>query len=485
MCELCAVIIRYSRTVNIQSFLSTLKLYSIVYTFIGMFIWVIWACLRKLSKITAGQGDEKTFYLLSAVCMSVLIIPGAWFNYFLSSFISLFSIVSNIIFFIAVICAFFLLYRFLKARKVRFVSLFAITGVLFCIFSAAFGAMVIHWYYEHSGQDYIAENRQNAKADNVVIILIDALRADHLSCYGYKRDTTPIIDSLAAEGALFERNYAQSSHTFESVPSILMSLYPSTHNVRNFQNALPENFLTVFQILKKNGFATAVFSEHGSLSEIYGWNSARGVDMNYTMRSVSHRRISILSYMLIDKMPKLIDFMRDRKIDYLREVKSRREGVENVFARYIQDKQDTPFAVYIHLAAPHSPYNPLPPYENVYQKPLKEDKIEVQLLSRGFFPFEEGKKVSDAHLDNIIARYDEEILYTDQEQVKKIVDALENNGLLDKTIIVITADHGEVFYEHKQWEHENTLFSSVIHVPLVMRIPGMPFENKRISEVTE
>lgn len=156
------------------------------------------------------------------------------------------------------------------------------------------------------------------------------------------------------------------------------------------------------------------------------------------------------------------------------------------FARFLDSVNDNSFISYIHLMNAHAPYNPEGRYKNFFGESIEEHKkIKAVKLEKGFYPFINGDKVSDDQLKDIIARYDEEILNSDQEEISKIIAALDERALLDNTLIIITSDHGELFYEHNQWMHSNTLFYNLIRIPLIMKLPGYELKNKNINEVVE
>jgi arylsulfatase A-like enzyme len=115
---------------------------------------------------------------------------------------------------------------------------------------------------------------------------------------------------------------------------------------------------------------------------------------------------------------------------------------------------------------------------------MTDEKINVNELNRGFYPFKIGDRVSDDQLRNVIDRYDEEILFTDQEKIARILQILEENSVLDNTMIFITSDHGDEFYEHKQWAHSSTPFCTLVRIPLIVKLPEAGYTHK-ISSTNE
>ncbi len=420
--------------------------------------------------------SRSKLYLVLPLYFSIGLISAAYLNrFFLPEFFKAKSIIANFI----LLSLFFLGFKLIRANKLDFLKLSKIlisTTLILFMFS---GAGIIKLRLKDS------KNISPSQNLNVLIILIDALRPDHLSCYGYQRKTSPAIDEFASQSLIFKQAFAQSSNTFASVPSLLMSLYPATHNMRDFDSHLPKEYPTIFKIMKEQGYRTGIFSEHAYLGEKYGYDQTQGVDINYTklgkwpeakfslcfsLRSIIGQ-IAKFSQNFSDPLPGPIEVARDKLDDLI-------FGVVDGFNNFIKQNQREPFFAYIHLMKPHAPYRSPRPYRETFRtSPGKRKKF--ILPEKGFFPYQEGGRVSQEQLRDMIESYDEEILYTDQEQIAKIFQSLKKHDLWDKTLIIVTSDHAEQFYEHKQWMHGNNLFRSVIQVPLIIKLPGS--ENKPFS----
>lgn len=476
----------YSRSIqlNLSSLFSSLLLYIVLFGILGIFLGSFTYVYEKLFRKKTIEFNKNNFYLFVTIFFAVLIIIGGWINYlYIPGFLSIYAIVFNFIFFFITFVVLAKLFQFIESRNIRFKNLCTILTAV--IISVSLVSIIIKNIKEESPKsDLNLIAKAHPKKDlNVVIILIDALRPDHLSSYGYFRKTSPVIDTIASEGTIFTNAIAQSSHTFESVPSILTSLYPSTLNMKLFYNALPKGCDSIFKIAKKAGFYTGIFSETGFLGPQYGWDKEQGVDVNAI--SYTTRKISILSYMsekfgIKDKVAKI--FPRKKGI-----TKSKVEstGAVEDFIEFVDNVKDVPFLAYIHIMDVHNPYAPEGKYRNIFQKPIEDNIVNINDLERGFYPFIVGDRVSNDQLNNIIARYDETILSTDQEKIKKIIDTLIERSLLDETAVIIISDHGEEFYEHKQWVHSNTPFMTLIRVPLIMKLPNGNMQKKSIKETVE
>ncbi len=285
------------------------------------------------------------------------------------------------------------------------------------------------------GNGFIYSYRSSrSKGPNIILISIDSLRADHLSCYGYRRNTSPNIDQLASQGILFKNGFSQATWTLPSHASIFLSQYVWRHKVNNQNKRLGNSCATLAEILKDRDYATCAFVSGGFLSSKFGFG--RGFEVYR-----SGRARGIASF--IDKLFNWLESVRDRR-----------------------------FFLFIHTMDIHEPYNPPSPYFNLYTNGyskgnlLKTSKgIEVKGLN--------ASKLTPEEIDYIIAVYDGGINYVD-EQLGKIFEKLDQLGIDDNTIIILTADHGEAFGEHGKLSHGHKPYIELVHVPLIMKGPGMP-----------
>jgi arylsulfatase A-like enzyme len=271
--------------------------------------------------------------------------------------------------------------------------------------------------------------------------LCDTLRADHLSCYGYHRQTSPFIDSLSKKGLLFENCYSVASRTGPAVSSLFTSLYPSFHGAINSieswdcKAVLKEERITMAEIFSNNGFDTyAVFSNINA-SPIFGY--AQGFK----------------KYVSVDNPIA--------------------QNVTREALKIISDRNSAnPFFLYVHFLDPHSPYTPPKPYNNYFDKDYTG---KISGASHGQLDrIIAGKEqASPRDIEHLIAQYDAEILYFDQ-QLQALFKGLESQGLLDNSLILFTADHGEEFFDHGKLLHGYTLFQEQLRVPLIILGKGLP-----------
>jgi len=283
---------------------------------------------------------------------------------------------------------------------------------------------------------------QDAALPNVIIIIVaDALRVDRLSCYGYTTNRTPHIDTLARDGVRYRHAHAPSSWTKPSVATILTSLYPSTHRAICFDDILPDEVLTLPEILSAYDYHTVGFVNNINLFP--DLNFQQGYGKYYVLGA--------------DESSQNIG---ERKYYQEAELVNRHvlPWLENEHAK----PGDTRFFMYIHYMDPHRPYFEHPYNGNVagYNEP--------------------GDDPAPAEAPALSALYDGEVSYLDTH-LGDVLAALKRLGLYDEALIVFTADHGEEFYEHQGWFHGKTLYEEVTAVPLIVKYPG----NVRAGTVDE
>jgi arylsulfatase A-like enzyme len=260
---------------------------------------------------------------------------------------------------------------------------------------------------------------------NVILISIDTLRADHLSCYGYRRPT-PHIESLARDGVLFEMAMSQAPWTTASHMSVFTSLYPTVHRVTH--SALSEVQSTLVQVFHDGGYQTAAFVEATALDRRYGFD--RGFDV-----------------------------YRGKSDD-----PSAGSNNERVMDWVTHRDRSRPFFLFTHYYDVHRKYNPPPPYNSVY----RGQEAEVEHLIVG--PYGRRRGLTAQQLYDIMALYDGEIRYVD-DQINNLMQFLKQNHLYEDSFIVLMADHGEGFLDHSLMDHGNSLYQELMHVPLILKLP--------------
>jgi arylsulfatase A-like enzyme len=314
---------------------------------------------------------------------------------------------------------------------------------------------------------------------NVVLMVLDTLRADHLSGHGYPRPTTPTLDGLAAAGLSFPLAYAQASWTRPSTASILSSLYPSQHGHGGNQTSrLADAVTTLPEVLRAAGYETAAFSSNGNVIPEAGF--AQGFDLFNACEDVGRSRSSLVlgAWKRLDALVAWLTgsasplrFTRVQKeVDGV--VGNRKSDViaDEAFERWFEGRRhDRPFFAYLHLMSPHVPYDPSPESRKLVGAP--PDAVVRHTPTRSDDCFSRGEAVSSERRQELIVLYDACIRDADGF-VASVLARLERHGLAERTMIVIMADHGEEFYEHANWGHGQSLYEELTRIPLIIRRPG-------------
>ena len=292
---------------------------------------------------------------------------------------------------------------------------------------------------------------------NIVLITIDTLRADHLACYGYTKPTSPRIDAFAGEAVLFEHACCQSSQTLPSHASILIGTNPRSHKVISHESFVDENITTLAEVLKRYGYKTAAFISSHALDSKYGLD--QGFDTYWEV----HKQFTVPQRQLQKVQEK--SATTDAVLDWL----GRAAGSE--------------FFLWVHWFDPHRPYDPPPRYlrefAGGYAGTATSDADFIMKVWR------ERIELTPEDVDHLNGRYDGEVAFTDA-QVGRVLEDLAARGLLDNTIVVITADHGEILYEHEYYfGHDIGLYDQCIMIPLIMHVPGHSRPGIRLSPLVQ
>jgi choline-sulfatase len=264
-------------------------------------------------------------------------------------------------------------------------------------------------------------------APNVILITIDTVRADHLGCYGAEDIQTPTLDALARDGIVFERAISQVPLTWPSHAAILTGLYPFQNGVQDFTSQpLEPRFRSVAQSFQRHGYATGAVVSSFVLDR--SWGLARGFDFYddaFPAAAFANKDVGLVE-------------------------RPAGESVSRALA-WLQKNPRRPFFFWLHLYDPHSPYDPPEPYLTQYR----------------------------SH------PYDGEIAYADHE-LGRLITWLKHNQLYDRSLIIFLSDHGESLGEHGEQEHGFFVYSSTVHIPLIVKPPaGGGFRTGRVSRPVE
>ena len=284
-----------------------------------------------------------------------------------------------------------------------------------------------------------------ANRPDVILIIVDTLRADHLSAYGYAKPTSPNIDAFARRATVFEQAISQSSYTIPSVLQIMTSRYVQGWSIRPADTTLAE-------VLHREGYQTAAVVENANF-EVHpkAHGLARGFDRFYRNGALD----------------------RDRVEQQLWKTKTPGDVITAQAARWIRARDRTqPVFLWTHYFDPHDPYMP----------PFADDMEELSWgpgsrftgdIRRTFLFGGAGEQFPDFNetdRQHVIDLYDAEIRYVDQA-IGELLAILETEGILDGALVVLTSDHGESLGEHDLWTHGLSLYEPEIHVPLIVKFP--------------
>lgn len=287
---------------------------------------------------------------------------------------------------------------------------------------------------------------------NVILVVVDTMRADRMSLYGYERPTTPELEKFAASAVTFDRAYSPSSWTRPSVASFFTGLYPSTHGCETKDDALDASHQTLAELFQESGYTTVGFHTNGNIGEGFGFG--QGFDR-------------------YEKIAPNASYPDDHEI-------ADAKAVNAQVQRWLsEERPDEPWFLFVLYIDPHDPYLPHdehwfgPPHEGEFyegsRKHLKKMDTTGGRTYRG-----DRKTISNL--------YDGEIAYVDS-QLGQLFRTLDEEGLTDDTVVMVTSDHGECLWDHgEQRAHGRLLYEELIHVPLIVRWPELTAAGTRVAE---
>ncbi len=275
------------------------------------------------------------------------------------------------------------------------------------------------------------------KKPNVILIMVDALRWDHLGYNGYERNITPFIDKLTGKSLVFDNAFSTCTWTCPSVASLMTSRTPFEHGVYNANTAfLSYEFKTLPEYLQQNGFTTMAFSGNPLIAEKYNYGQGFEVFSQFNSKTYAE----IITEKFLDKL--------------------------ETFREYR-------FFAYIHLMEPHMPYKAPYEYMSNFTDPAKGKNILEKFKKiKGKINRRDGNaKMSPEMKKTLIDLYDAEIQYLDYS-IKKLISSLKKMNIMDKTAVIFIADHGEEFLEHGSVTHGGDLYNTKLKIPMFIYYPS-------------
>ncbi len=288
---------------------------------------------------------------------------------------------------------------------------------------------------------------------NVLLVVVDTLRADRMSLYGYSKPTTPHLEAFAREGVVLTNARSQAACTFPSVNSLLTSRLPATFLRRGGTLGIPETVRSLPEILREKGYATAAVSASTVVRNMPSKvNPAGGFGRGFEVfdESCHLQRADCVSGKALELLPK---------------------------------DDSRPWFLYLHYMEPHAPYRPPADHPRriaaTFARAREQGvsgwarKGEIWPIVRHLYEGQARYRLTPQNLGHLSDLYDEEIASID-EQLGKLFEALRERGLLDRTLVVLAADHGEELYEHGQFGHCRSIaYETTLKTPLVLRLPGV------------
>jgi arylsulfatase A-like enzyme len=278
--------------------------------------------------------------------------------------------------------------------------------------------------------------RKSLTTANVLLIILDAGRAQSFGAYGYSRPTTPEIDRIASEGVVFERVYTPAVYTLGAMSSVWTSQYPDRHHSEvSFSARLPKDRLTLAELLAAQGVHTAGFVANAVAGKGFGFD--RG----------------------------FVDF-----VEVFRTLGSRGDVFRQVLPPWLAANRNRRFFAYVHFREPHFPYDPEAPFDTMFgpdrpiPKAARRDFGFFTDVNQGRRPFGEAER------EHLVRLFDGNLAFADQE-VGALRQAMEREGLWEKTVVIVAADHGEELFERGWIGHNVHLYEPSVHVPLIVRFP--------------
>jgi len=282
---------------------------------------------------------------------------------------------------------------------------------------------------------------------NVIVITVSSLRADHVSCFGYERRTTPHLDKLAREHIFFRNAFAASGWTMPAHGALFTSLYPSAHGATHIDRTLGEEHQTLAEILADSGYYCVGFCCGPRLDTEHGF--AQGFHV-FADRSVT-ALLEVMEY----ERAEAFDINRRRTNDL----------ITDAAIAWLQNNRHSPFFLFVHYYDNHWDYRPPEPYRSLYDPDYTGPLDGTQIAREPLY----SNAPDERDIRHMVALYDGEVRQTD-EDLGELLAALEDKGLFRNSLIIVLADHGEEFYEHGHTSHHG-IYDELIHIPLAISVP--------------
>jgi len=418
----------------------------------------------------------------SLVCVIVLLLVGLWINmgvYHNKELYELVPVLADIGLLLVVRIFGLGLYRLVvwifQRHPTRGIK--QAGGILLIFMLAAFVAVSFTGPYgfDNKAVAITAGDSVNSEGmPNILWIVMDTVRADHLSSYGYQHNTTPNIDKIADEGILYENAISTAPWTLPSHASMFTGTFPSKHGTDWEHTFLHGDLKTIAEVLSGHGYETLQYSNNEWVSSRSGLQ--QGFDNHVLTIHGAIKPSALPDYLMIGRAKLYIE-------NEMLLMDDGAQKTNEVVMNWIADahQAEAPFFAFINYMEAHSPYHPPEEYAAPY---LGEDVDfeEAMKTPYGFWGYMAGKvEISDRTFEIQRALYDGEISYLDF-RIGQLLDYLRDLNILDNTLLIITSDHGELFGEHQLASHQLCIYDTLLHVPLIIRYPGLAEAGLRVEE---
>lgn len=300
---------------------------------------------------------------------------------------------------------------------------------------------------------------------HVLLYVFDALRADHLGCYGYNRATSPQLDQVARDGVVFENCFTATTWTRPVAASILSGAYPSVHLTRSRYDQFSANLTRLPEVLQAAGFQTAAFSTMGNIASEIGFNRGFGhyADLFRDPPILAKRR-------RLDAAHEGMLHAPDSDIAL-----PRAEDINTHLLPWLTEQRTANTFSFVWSIETHAPY--IPPAEfRRFSGPVQTHPNEGER--------EDIRAADAADRQRLINLYDDGIYYNDH-CFGEIVSELKSLGIYDDTLLILVGDHGDAFYEHGFYGHGRAPYDELIHVPLILKLPNSQHAGQRCPDLVE
>ena len=378
--------------------------------------------------------------------------------YWAESFLSMQSFLLDTFYILIVILTFALFYSIGKIRLITILLIIFMVVIVLSPFVTLISARI-------SDYPSIRYKAKNNKIRHVILITVDTLRADVLSCYKNQNCLTPHIDKLADDSILFSKAISSAPWTLPSIASIMTGVSPSVHMAIFLNSKLPDNLPTLAEYMRDAGYFTAAIGANMIKPRS---NISRGF-LDYNIFPPSP------GYTFGERLLNRLFFIKQFLNQFL--LSPSTDDITNLACAWLKLNDNKDFFLWLHYFDPHSPYSPPAKYLPKREAPpsIGTSSPKVLKVRSGFLVLSlaERKWIKDLYCG--------EVRYVD-DNIGRLIDTLKHLNLYNESLIILTSDHGDEFWEHGGFDHGHTLYNELIHVPLIIKLP-MSVSHRQIDKV--